>query len=49
MSAPIQLIRMRTRRSRHHSLRIAARIGMGALCVAVGLTVWVWVYLQLPR
>jgi hypothetical protein len=49
MSAPIQLIRMPSRRGRHQGMRLAARIGMGALCVAVSLTVCAWVYLQLPR
>ena len=49
MSAPIQLIRLRTRRTRHHSLRIAARIGMAAMCIAVFCTVFASVYLALPR
>ncbi|WP_156400964.1 MULTISPECIES: hypothetical protein [unclassified Acidovorax] len=49
MSAPIQLIRLRTRRTRHHALRIAVRIGMLALCFAVGLTVCALVYPHLPR
>lgn len=49
MSAPIQLIRMPSRRTRHHGLRIAARIGTGALCVAVSLSVFAWVYTHLPR
>ncbi|WP_156379507.1 hypothetical protein [Acidovorax sp. Root402] len=49
MSAPIQLIRLRTRRTRHQGLRIAARIGMFALCAAVFLTVFAWVYQHLPR
>lgn len=49
MSAPIQLIRLRTRRTRHQGLRIAACIGMGALCVAVFATVFASVYLHLSR
>jgi hypothetical protein len=49
MSAPIQLIRLRTRRTRHQGLRIAARIGMAALCVAVFGCVFASVYLALPR
>ncbi len=49
MSAPIQLIRLHTRRTRHQRLRIAARIGMFTLCAAVFLTVFAWVYLHLPR
>ena len=49
MSAPIQLIRLRTRRTRHHGLRIAARIGVAALCIAVFGTVFSAVYLALPR
>jgi len=49
MSTPIQLIRLRTRRTRHQGLRIAARIGMAALCLGVFLTVFAWVYLHLPR
>lgn len=52
MTAPIQLIRLhprRSRRTRHHRLRIAARIGMLALCVALGLTVCALVYPHLPR
>ncbi len=49
MSAPIQLIRLRKRRTRHQAMRIAARIGMGALCVAVFLMVLGTTYLNLPR
>lgn len=49
MSAPIQLIRLHTRRTRHARLRIAARIGMGALCVAVFCSVFASVYLALPH
>lgn len=49
MSAPIQLIRLRTRRTRHHGLRWAARIGMGALAFAVFLIVFGIVYSHLPR
>jgi hypothetical protein len=49
MSAPIQLIRLHPRRrTRHHALRIAARIGMGALCLAVFLTVLFAAYARLP-
>lgn len=49
MSAPIQLIRLRPRRTRHARLRIAARIGMAALCIAVFCTVFASAYLALPR
>ena len=49
MSAPIQLISLRPRRTRHHGLRIAARIGMAALCIAVFGSVFASVYLALPR
>ena len=49
MSAPIQLIRLAPRRSRTSALRMAARVGMFALCLAVFCTVFGWVYLQLPR
>lgn len=49
MSAPIQLVRVSTRRASHRGLRMAARIAMGALCAAVFLTVFAAVYLNLPR
>lgn len=50
MSAPIQLIRLQPkRRTRHHAMRVAARIGMGALCLALALTTFALVYLHLPR
>lgn len=49
MSAPIQLIRLRTRRTRHQGLRIAARIGMAVLCLGVFLTVFGIVYGHLAR
>lgn len=49
MSAPIQLIRLRKRRTRHQGLRIAARIGMGAMCLALLLLVFGFTYLHLPR
>ena len=49
MSAPIQLIRLRPRRTRPARLRIAARIGMAALCIAVFASVFASVYLALPR
>lgn len=50
MSAPIQLVRVSTRRrASHRGLRLAARIAMGALCAAVFLTVFAAVYLNLPR
>lgn len=44
MSAPIQLIRLRTRRTRHQGLRIAARIGMAVLYLGVFLTVFLTVF-----
>lgn len=49
MSAPIQLIRLRKRRTRHQGLRVAARLGMATLCIAVLGMVFAWVYLHLPR
>lgn len=49
MSAPIQLIRLRKRRTRHQGLRWAARIGVVTLCIGVGGMVFAWVYLHLPR
>lgn len=35
MTAPIQLIRLRPRRANKRGLRVAVRVAMGALCLAL--------------
>lgn len=36
MSAPIQLIRLQPRRATKRGLRVAVRVAIGAVCVALG-------------
>ena len=49
MSTPVQLVHVPKRRVSHRGFRLAARIVMGAICLAVALIVFGAAYTNLPR